>query len=1059
MKKGYIILSIMIYAILLSSFVSATNFMDDLMQVYDFEETSGELIDKIGDNDSTDNQISSKTMTGISGNAWNVSRLEKDNITLPANLINGTVAATINIWFKLNKTPSGTPYLVSTTGHVVGGGGESRMRVYGGEYKAQYSIDQVETGTTSLFNPTIDNWYMATMTYDGAEVCSYINSTLMVACAANTGPIFAGSAMGVGTRYDASTDTTMSAVLDELYIWNRALSQSEISELWNSGTGYFWSEFGEGEVSNPSFSNPTPDDDSTHNTNQTINCTHNGTDIRYYLFVNDIPYYFNVTESGTGYFNWTTNFTDGTYEYSCMVQNITTGGSGYSSNVTRTLIIDTTNPIITLNADNSFNGSNVSTTNQYADYIFFNITITDETELNSFLVNVTQNGISYYNFTNLTLTNLLVYNFTKNISTSAWPAGVYDVNVTVSDAHTASAIKDYDISQFLNRITFDTEENNEISIYGGGAYSTKYNKKKDRYEFGFNYLTEKTERTFTVKAKNKIKYLPQSKYKAHFVIWNPTTKSGNWIDFEGIGADYIITKVSDKEYDITFKNLKGSKEIMVKSIGGVNVVDQYYQLYVGNYTFTAPSIANYGSSEIFIFNISSDPSHLAINATFYYNNTIYSNTKIIGANYTSFSTTLSIPQVVGISENITFYWDIDVNQSNGNKYSFTVTDTINVSNAGIDNCTIYNITVLRIFGKDEETNEDVNTTLNIFLEVVSPIGGNSSYELSEHVNYSFCANKNFTINSIMEYGDGAVYTNKKYYLNDLLLNTESIHDVYLYHLNNTKASEVTFTVFDTTTGDKVDGAFIKILRYYPGENIFRTVEVTKTDGAGQSLGKLVLADVFYKFIIESPAGIVKLDTGVLRILSLTRSFGITFAEDYLDTWNKIHGVSYSTTCTKSTKTCRITWSDESNIVQDVTLEVWRMTGLTDQLLFSQTTVAASGTISYTITEDVEANTYVARGFIESNTGTSRYPGGTASFFYSDNPFFTDETHRIASLFPLLLLVICIVFALVDWGVLGVVVGSLLGLIIGSIVGIIPLSPFYFISFIIMGVILLYKLSK
>ncbi|KKL62591.1 hypothetical protein LCGC14_2183680 [marine sediment metagenome] len=377
---------------------------------------------------------------------------------------------------------------------------------------------------------------------------------------------------------------------------------------------------------------------------------------------------------------------------------------------------------------------------------------------------------------------------------------------------------------------------------------------------------------------------------------------------------------------------------------------------------------------------------------------------------------------------------------------------------GIDDCTLYNITVLRITGKDEETNEDVNTTLNIFLEPIFSTGTSNSYELSGKTNYTFCADKNYSINAIMEYGDGTIYTDRKYYLNNFSIDISTISNVFLYHLNNTKASEIVFTVFDTTTGDRVKDVFIKILRYYPGENLFRIVEIAKTDEVGQSLGKMILADVFYKFIIESPAGTVKLDTGVLRILSLTRSFGISFVEDVLAVWDKIHGVSYLTTCTKGTKTCRVTWIDSSNIVQSVTLEVWRVTGLADTLLSSQTTTASAGTISYTVVEDTATNTYEARAFARS-TNPSDWSFGRARFFDSDNPFFTDPANRLASLFPLFLLMVVITFALIDWGVVGIVIGSLLGMVVGSITGILPISPFYLISFILMAVILIYKLSK
>ncbi len=416
------------------------------------------------------------------------------------------------------------------------------------------------------------------------------------------------------------------------------------------------------------------------------------------------------------------------------------------------------------------------------------------------------------------------------------------------------------------------------------------------------------------------------------------------------------------------------------------------------------------------------------------------------------------------------------NESHGNYCNITINFTsatpgiLEYSNIEVtyedfflDNCSIGSIKVLNITGKDEETDELVNLTLNIHMYPSSDheTEMNVTYELSGKTYYEFCSKVNTStihIDAIMEYGDGTIYTNRKYYLNDFQIDTSTIANVYLYHLNDTKASEIVFTVFDTTTGDRIPGAFIKVLRFYPGENVLRIVEIDKTDETGQTLGKMVLADVFYKFIIEKPAGDVKFTSDVLRILSLTRSFGISFVVDVLDTWDKIHGVSTSVTCTKGTKTCRITWSDSSNIVQSVTLEVWRVTGLSDTLLSSQTTTAAAGTISYTVIEDTATNTYEARAFARS-TNPSDWSFGRASFFYSDSPFFTDEAHRLASLFPLFLLVLVIIFALIDFGVVGITIGSLLGLVIGSITGILPISPFYLISFILMAVILIYKLSK
>ena len=456
------------------------------------------------------------------------------------------------------------------------------------------------------------------------------------------------------------------------------------------------------------------------------------------------------------------------------------------------------------------------------------------------------------------------------------------------------------------------------------------------------------------------------------------------------------------------------------------------------------------------------------NSTFPENITIRSNNEITYQNLSIFNRT-----VTNIDLNISSLQSCVNSVSSGN-----ATCTLNLTSAtagileysnidieyddfSLDNCSNNSIVVLNITGKDEETDGYVNMSLNIYMypSLGYETSMNLTYELRGKSSYTFCSKINTTdlrVDSIMEYGGGNTYTDRKYYLNNFSIDTSTVNDVYLYHLNNSKASEIVFTVFDTTTGDKVPGAYIKILRYYPGENVYRTVEIAKTDEVGESLGKMVLADVFYKFIIEIPAGTVKLTTDVLRILSLTRSFGISFVENYLDTWNKIHDVSYSTTCTKSTQTCRVTWSDSSNTVKSVTLEIWRTNGITDELLSTQTTASAAGTISYTIVEATDGNDYTAKAFAKSNPDWSF---GYASLPFPDSPFFTNETHRLASLFPLFLLVIVIVFALIDWGAIGITIGSLLGLIIGSVTGILPIDIYYLISFILLAVILIYKLSK
>ena len=661
-------------------------------------------------------------------------------------------------------------------------------------------------------------------------------------------------------------------------------------------------------------------------------------------------------------------------------------------------------------------------------------------------------GVVYTNLT--TVLSSTTNNYSNTLDISSWAIGNYTLKTEVSDSHTA---KDWGEGTKqktgISYFKFDTDEKNTIRITSDTIpLSKEVVDKKDRKNFNFNYLLNKNTFTFYLESDNPIVYLPESKAvnAPHFVVTGSDGIRGNWIDFSEKQLeknDYTVEKISDYKYSITVKS-NGKKSFEFDSIGGLNVVENHYKVQIGAVVevhVNDPILAiplNFTSLFNGITKHSADSLGINTSSVRYIN--ITKGTHILGINSSNYTST-NTSQTINSN-----YHNITINLYKGNV---------------IDNCSLYNSKIITFIGKDEETNADTNMSLDITVKhtaVNDPTAiTNTSFEFRNNVNYSICTdtNKTFLLDAIMDFGDGSVYTKKKYYLNNYTANSNTSNLVYLYHLNNTKASEIVFTVFDTQTGTKVSETYIKILRYYPGENVLRTVEIAKTDENGQSLGKMVLADVFYKFILEKPAGTVKLTSDTLRVLSLTRSFGISFVTDYLDTWDKVHGISTSTTCTKGTNTCRVTWSDTSNIVQDVTLEVWRMNGLSDVMISSQTSTAAAGTISYTITEDTTGNSYEARSYVESNTGTSNYFLGLGSLFFSDNPFFTNTTNRTASLFPLMLLVLVIVFALLDFGVIGVIVGSLAGLLTGSIIGILPLSPMYFISFILITIILIYKLSK
>lgn len=363
----------------------------------------------------------------------------------------------------------------------------------------------------------------------------------------------------------------MDGKLDECFIIGRSLTSAEINEIYLIGFRAL-----SGEPLTPTFVSPTPTDNDINNSNQTINVTHSGSDVGFYLWVNDSLYVVNESGDNTGdgnlYFNWTTNFSDGSWYYSVGIFNRT--NHNFSNNISRTLVIGSIAPTVTLNENNLFDNTNTSIV--YTDFGWLNITLTDDSDLDSFLINITdEDAVVKFNFTNESLTGTVSYNFIYNLSLLPFGNGTYFVDIFGSDTHTALEIDDYRTRTENRKIFYDTAEGNHIEISVNEDATTKTTKQKDRYDFEFNFADRKTkQRTFTLKSSQKIKYINNSKYKAHFIT-KKNIKEGNWIDFEGVDGTPIITKINDREYQIVFDSV--SSNVKFNSIGGLNIVHESYQ--------------------------------------------------------------------------------------------------------------------------------------------------------------------------------------------------------------------------------------------------------------------------------------------------------------------------------------------------------------------------------------------------------------------------------------------------------------------------------------------------
>jgi len=246
-----------------------------------------------------------------------------------------------------------------------------------------------------------------------------------------------------------------------------------------------------------------------------------------------------------------------TNEYTAEYDNVSwwtecydESGNNQNSSIEYFIVNDLTPPYI---SNYTFVTNNQIVDNVKRDDIKLNVTFNDvNLYAISNTINCEQDG-NIYNFQQSDITTQ-EYEINDEVSIQGLKTQDCNINMTYSDSHTDAEIEEYQHEIKNNTIEYVTENNIKISVTGHGNVNKADTKKiKDRYNFEFEYDDTKLLRKYTVKADEKIQYIPNSEYPAHFVVWNEKIQRGNWIDFaleNSNDFNYIINKINNNEYEI-----------------------------------------------------------------------------------------------------------------------------------------------------------------------------------------------------------------------------------------------------------------------------------------------------------------------------------------------------------------------------------------------------------------------------------------------------------------------------------------------------------------------------
>lgn len=342
-----------------------------------------------------------------------------------------------------------------------------------------------------------------------------------------------------------------------------------IGDIEDNEGAYITIDSGGGAVSNPTMTINTNLVNSTQNYNYLdLNISFNATftDIEQgtdnatcNLFVNELvnSSLFNVNISENQEFTYT--FPDEASGWFSF--NVTCNATDFSSNDSITnqwYNVDILFPTISSNYVNN---------SEYNDSASFSFTVNVSDE-NLFAYNVSFLNTSDFVMVNVfaeNLTNISLINTTTIDLNSSW-IGNNTIRVEVWDSHTLATIDNYKIDYLRNGLEFE----DSVKIYSDNIKESYTQKYKDRYSFSFEFVNKTTWQSLYLESNGDLIYLPNSKYKLHFVDF----KNKKWIDFDSISySDYKITKLLPNKFLIELR-VDEASPISFNSIGDLN----YYSM-------------------------------------------------------------------------------------------------------------------------------------------------------------------------------------------------------------------------------------------------------------------------------------------------------------------------------------------------------------------------------------------------------------------------------------------------------------------------------------------------
>lgn len=294
------------------------------------------------------------------------------------------------------------------------------------------------------------------------------------------------------------------------------------------------------------------------------------------------------------------------------------------------------------------------------------------------------------------------------------------------------------------------------------------------------------------------------------------------------------------------------------------------------------------------------------------------------------------------------------------------------------------------------------------------------------------------------------YTERDYYFT---LRNDTYNSFDLYMLSTGNSTDITVTVVDEAARE-LQGAIIKILRYYPVSNTYEIIGMSKTDANGQFRFNIQQFGAFYYFVVEYNNEVVLTTTGA-RIITTSFTLNTFISDSVWSSREKLHQISHLLIYDNSTQRFELTYTDNSNILKQICLIV--------DILKPQSTIQicnnCSSSTSGTILCRVNATEGNLRAYGRLDTTTENSPHFTDILEILSYKM-QESIDKFSGLGVYLTAYGFMVLALLGTPFPYISIPlSIIGLLFSSFMGILGISYIGIVTIIILGSLIIYQLRR